>query len=297
VDSGKSWRHYLEQAIADVQKTRAPFPLNGQENNIFPIYYGGVGGPDVGVNASNITGAYVAYTDKATGVDFNVTLTPIPNWQVIFNYSQVERESVSPFQMASTTDRGTSVGFGTEYDIWVRDFGRAAFGLEEHDDDGDGVVDRVTKDGEPIQLGDVNAEDMISGLEGTSLYFGSEVSASLWSKYTFTDGPFEDLRLGFGAIYTGPAATSVSIGSDRFSSNRFRTPDTEERWNFDALIGYRFDWAGLDWSVNLNISNLLDDTEGVTTVAYIDDQGETELRRTRTYFAPRSFRLTVRVQF
>lgn len=295
IASGQTWRYYLEQAFADVQKTRAPFPLNGNANNIFPIYYGGVGGPDVGVNASNLLGAYVTYTDKATGMDLNLILTPIDNWQLIFNYSQVEREAVSPFQMASTVDRGTGVGFGTEYDRWVREFGRAAFGLEEHDDDGDGVVDRVTRDGEPVGLGDVDAAGMVSGLEGTSLYFGSEVSASFWSKYTFTDGPFDNLRLGFGAIYTGPAATSINIGSDQYSSNRFRTPDTEERWNFNALIGYSFEWREIKWSLNLNISNILDDTEGVSTVSYINDE---ELkRRTRTFYAPRSFRLSLRMDF
>jgi hypothetical protein len=119
----------------------------------------------------------------------------------------------------------------------------------------------------------------------------------MWSKYTFADGPLDSLSLGFGAIYTGPAATSVSIGSDRFSSNRFRTPDTAGRWNFDALIGYAFEWKGIDWSVNLNVSNILDDTTAISTITYIDDVGNPLQRRTRTFHAPRGFRLSVRMLF
>lgn len=291
--TGQTWRHYLEQAFADTDKSRKEFRAQNGPDDIDPIAYRRTAGTDLGLNTSinPVTGANVTYTDEATGYDFQLILSPLANWQIILNYAHTEREATSPFFPVSVD------GFGTEYDIWVRTFGRAAFGLEEHDDDGDGVVDRITKNGEQVTMGDVDATDLMSGLQGTSLYFGSEDEAAIWTSYTFREGTLQDLQVGFGGTYTGPAATSVAIGGNELAENQFRTPDTEERWKFDALLAYEFSWYDLPWRVQFNVYNVFDDIYGLSTVTYEDTDGSTERRRTENFYAPRSYRLSLAVDF
>lgn len=305
--TGKSWRYYLEKAFADTERSRRQNTSQNGPNDIDPIRYQRTPNTFGGLNAStnSATGANVTYTDEATGFDFQVILTPNSNLQVILNYARTKREAISPFQLASTQ------GFGTEYDIWVRTFGREAFGLKEWDVNGDGVVDYVTRadavgdnpteselQAAQVGQGDFDATEMVGGLQGTSLFFGSEEEFSFWAKYSFNEGPLERLSLGFGGNFTGPAATSVALGGDDLAENRFRTPATASRWTFDAMVQYRFYWQSVDWSVRLNVYNILNDTTGERIASYEDPfDGSIEQRRTMNYYTPRNFRLSVSARF
>jgi outer membrane receptor for ferric coprogen and ferric-rhodotorulic acid len=305
--TGHTWRYYLEKAFADTERSRRDNNSQNGPDDIDPIRYVRTPNTFGGLNAStnSATGANVTYTDEATGFDFQVILTPNSNLQLILNYARTKREAISPFKLASTQ------GFGSEYDVWVRTFGREAFGLKEWDINGDGVVDYITRadavgdnpteselQAAQVGQGDFDTTEMVGGLQGTSLFFGSEEEFSFWAKYSFDDGLLDRLSLGFGGNFTGPAATSVAIGGDDLADNRFRTPATSSRWSFDAMAQYRFYWQNINWSVRLNVYNIFNDTRGERIVSYEDPfDGSIEQRRTLNYYTPRNFRLSVSASF
>ena len=189
--------------------------------------------------------------------------------------------------------------FGTEYDDWVRVLGREAFGLEEHDDDGDGVVDRVTKQGENevLQLGDVPTSSIIGGIQGLNLYTGPEDTFSIFTKYSFLEGALKGFESSLGVTYTGPAATSIAIGGTDLADNQYGTPPTPVRWNVNLGFIYKFNFGETNWDVRLNIFNLLDDQKGESTIDYVGDFGQPIHRRTVRYYTPRNFRLSLGLTF
>ncbi len=289
------FRDEIERAFADTHLSRAN---NSEEIN--PIFYTRTAGTFYGLNPSGVTGgANVTFGDRAEGFDFQVIYSPLPNWQLILNYAHTTREVTTPFDLVPAIDQVSGTEFGTEYDAWVRALGREAYGLEEIDDDGDGVPDRILKDGAPVSLTNiVPADSATGGIQGTSLFFGAEDEASLWNKYTFRDGPLRRLSMLFGARYTGPMATAVTVGGSDLAANLYPTPPTAERWQFDAGLVYQKRFKGHDWRFALNVYNLLDDQKGYSEASYANVlDGSTELRRSVTYYTPRSYRLSARVTF
>ena len=297
---GKPWRHYLEEAFADVGRGRKDFRAQSTEEDINPIVYQRtLAGSGLNASIGNSTGANVTYTDEAEGMDFQLIVRPVPNWQIVLNYAYTTREATSPFSLASAQ------GFGTEYDVWVRTFGREAFGLQEWDTTGDGVPNYITLAGAvgenpteaelqaaQVRMGDVDPVDMTGGLQGTSLFFGSKHDFAFWNRYEITEIPrLEGLVLGFGGNYRGSAPTSVPIGGTDLAENQFQTPPTAGRWSFNAMLQYNFEIGRSSWSARLNVNNLLNNRYKQNVVSY-DDNGTEVLRRTETWYAPRSFRLT-----
>ena len=297
--TGKTWRYYVEKAFADRSRDSSNFNDGAGPDDFPPFPYTRTRGTTLGINPSlaGATDAIVSYTDEATGYDFQLIYSPIDNWQFIFSYAHTERVATSSFSLVDAIDPESGAVFGTEYDEWVRILGRAAFGLEENDTDGDGVIDSVTKNGQPIQVGDVAPSSLVGGLEGISLYTGSEDAASMWSKYTFQEGRLKGLGAGLGVIYTGPAQTSIPIGGSDLAANRFGTPPTEERFRTDLGFNYRWNYKEMPISLRLNVYNLMDDTKGQSIVRYNYDDGSTALRRTDVYYAPRSYRLSMGITF
>jgi outer membrane receptor for monomeric catechols len=140
--------------------------------------------------------------------------------------------------------------------------------------------------------------DFVGGIDDLSLHFNPEDEASLWSRYTLTEGPLKRLGFGLGMRYYGPAQTSIPIGGDDLGENFAPTPDTGDRWRFDAALYYNLNWLDANWRVSLNVYNLADDTENLTTASYIHPfSGDTITKRTRILYAPRSIRLGVSVNF
>lgn len=297
-ENGKTWRHYIEKAFADKGRSASEFNTALGPDDFDPIHWERSATTLLGVNPSigNATGANVTYTDEATGYDFQLILSPTDNWQILLNYAHTEREATSSFNMVDVVDPESGVVLGTEYDIWVRTFGREAYGLVETDTDGDGVVDTVTRDGQTLAMGDVSPLDLTGGLQGVSLYTGSEDSAAMWSKYSFTEGRFKNLDASLGVTYRGPAETSIPIGGVDLAANQFRTPATEERINLNASFKYKWSRSDVDYQLKLNLYNLTDDQKGLTTASYLDD-GTPLQRRTVVYYTPRSYRLSFSVLF
>ena len=299
-ETGKPWRYYLEKAFADRSRSASVFQAQAGPDDFDPMPYSRSRGTTLGLNPSvpNSSGTNILYDDKSTGYDLQLIYSPLDNWQLIFSYAKTEREVDGSFKMVDAIDPESGMVFGTEYDIWVRTFGRAAFGLEENDTDGDGVVDTVTKNGQPIALGDVSPTDLVGGLEGVSLYTGAEDAASLWTRYTFSEGVLEGINAGIGVIYTGPQPTSIPIGGNDLASNLFRTPDTPERYRVNSALRYSWDWKDHHFSLRLNVYNLLDDQKGQSVAVYTDSTDLSRVqRRTDVYYTPRSYRLTMTVDF
>ncbi|MGC9451476.1 MAG: TonB-dependent siderophore receptor [Oceanipulchritudo sp.] len=266
------FRDEMEAAFADTDRSR-------EDGDIQPYVFSRLAGADEGHSPSNGPGfidALVTFEDQATGFDFQVVYSPLPEWQIIFNYSHTERETLSGFQMVDAIDINTGINYGTEYDRWVRALGPDAF-----------------TDPTRASTGSFGGPFV-----GTSLFLRSENSSRLWTKYNFEDGPLEGFSIGGGVIYQGPARTALSIGGDELRANLYPTPDTEESFRFDLAFIYRREFKHFDLNLRLNIFNLLDDDEGITHASYENQvTGETELRRTERYYAPRSYRVSVGLDF
>ena len=288
------FRDEIEKAFADVGQSRSNLG-DGYD----PIKYERSQGTTFGLNPSDTGTTNVTFSDQARGADFQMVIAPVENWQIIFNYAYTTRKVTDPFDLIPAVDQVTGTEFGTEYDIWVRTFGRDAYGLEEIDDNGDGVPDRILKDGEKVSTTNiVPANSATGGIQGTSLFFGAEHEASVWNKYTFTSGRLRNLSLLFGARYTGPQPTSVSIGGSDLAANLYPTPDTEARWEYDTGLVYNVRWGRTDWRLSLNVYNLLNDQKGYTEASYVNvEDGSTERRRTEVYYRPISFRLSAKMTF
>ncbi len=289
------FRDEIEAAFRDADRVRG---FNSEEIN--SMFYTRTTGTFSGLNPSGVTGnTNVTFGDRARGVDMQLIYSPIENWQLIFNYAHTDREIHKPFGMVAAIDQVSGTEFGTEYDSWVRALGRAAYGLEEIDNDGDGLPDQILRNGEPVSLTNiVPANSNTGGIEGANLFLGAEDEASFWNKYTFREGPLRRLSLMFGVRYTGPAATAVTVGGENLQQNLYPTPDTEERLEFDAGITYTRNWGDTQWRFALNAYNLTDDQKGYTEASYNNiNDNSIERRRTQVYYAPRSFRFSVGVTF
>ena len=255
--------------------------LQARDFDGYPIFWpGGIRQGELGAgnNPSNTRGALVTFEERARGVDGQFILSPLPNYQTIFTFSYQNREVVgNGFNLAPLIDpmSGEQVP-GSRYDYWV-----FILGADNFED----PTDPTTFDG--------------TGINGMDLSFVPNWNASLWQKYTFVEGPLEGLHIAGGAKFFGSAPTSVAIGGIGLDENRFPTPPTPSRIEFDGSIGYRFDWGRTQWRINLNVRNLLNTQRRERVVEYRDPNGPVDpvFRRTVTYAAPRSFRLQVGMSF
>jgi outer membrane receptor protein involved in Fe transport len=83
------------------------------------------------------------------------------------------------------------------------------------------------------------------------------------------------------------------------SENKFPTPPSPARFEFDASISYSFSWMDIGWRVALKVNNLLDDRVDEAVVQYSDPGGliDPVIRRTRALYAPRTYRLMISASF
>ena len=172
-------------------------------------------------------------------------------------------------------DVKTGIQYGTEYDIWVRDLGRESFE-------------------DPTRPSTATG----GGVQGLSLYFAPEDMASIWSNYKIKEGPLSGLELGAGVIYVGPAQTSIPIGGPSLVSNLYATPDTKERYQYNAAVTYKKRFEHYDFRISLNIYNIFDEDYLESRVTYENlTTGEDERRRSYYRVDPFSFRLTATFDF
>jgi len=283
----------IEKAFADRSDARST-----TGTGFDPLVYTRIKGTNEGENPSNDIGANVTFSDRARGADLQLIYSPLPNWQLIFNYAHTQRVVTSPFKMVDAEDQLTGATFGTEYDSWVRTFGRAAFGFTETIDSATKLVTGVQKNGTTAKNGDAQASTATGGVQGLSLFFGAKDQASFWNKYTIANGCLRNLSLMLGLRYTGPEATGVSIGDASLADNLYLTPPTQEQWMVDAGLVYKIRRAGRDWRFSLNVYNLLDDQKLYSQANYTNVITQTpEIRRTAVYQEPRNFRFSISLGF
>jgi len=237
-----------------------------------PIRYAG-GSDEQNNNASNNLGSNVTFGELGQGVDGQLIFSPIPNYQIVFSYSYQDRE-VTDFNLVDPIDRETGINWGTEWDAWVY-----LLGVENFTD--------------PTRPSTFTGGEV----KGLNLSFTPKYSAKLWNMYRFSDGPLEGLRIGGGIQYIGSAPTSVPIGGARLAENLFTTPDTPDRFLLDLSTSYSWDWKNIEWFINLRISNLLDETSDTVEVSYDGLFDTVEKRRTRIYYSPRTWRLSLTARF
>lgn len=256
------------QAIEDYRAGDFPDGVN-------PLSGGNDGGGPWNVNASAASGALVTFEEKAVGYDAQLIFSPLDGLQIIANYSHVEREATSNFNLVQPVDnRHPEYGsLATEFDTWVVDFGADAF--EDPKD--------------PTTLK--------AGIVGKSLYYGAEDSANLWARYTFQEGLMDGFGLGFGVRYNGPQQTHIPIGANGSSVNRYPTPATEEFVLFNGALYYETDLGGYGLRLALNLYNLTDKRRLYTEATYEGQTVDVERRRTEVYLEPFSWRFTCSLEF
>ena len=258
---------------AEVMKLAFDLAMLSQDPYGIPFMYNGVNEIyNNNPSNNNSLGSNILFDEVGTGVDGQIIFSPTPSYQILFGYSYQNREVQNLYLVDAVDPEGNN--WGTEYDIWVY-----ALGAENFSD--------------PTRPSTFNG----GSVKGLDFSFQPKLSMNLLNKYQFKDGPLKGLEVGLGVQYAGPSPTSVPIGGSTLAENRFRTPDTPERIEFDSFFNYRFRKWGVQWRVGLRINNLLDDTESLAIASYENQFGEEVLRRTRIFHAPRTWRLTVDASF
>lgn len=88
-----------------------------------------------------------------------------------------------------------------------------------------------------------------------------EFSFRVWNKYVFGDGPLDGLSIGLGFNWTDEREATFQPARETLKVIPART-----EWS--AAISYGNTWKDIDWSAQLNIYNLMDDT-GVAGYSYL----------------------------
>ena len=265
---------YFEEMNAAGQLTFQPLNWNPISYNKSPT------NPNIIQNPSAINGGTnVIFEDQSTGLDLNLIYSPFStqNFQIIFNYSHVERE-ITGMTFADPLHQNSGERFFTPLDSWVWYLGEDAF----------------DESGDPQSFNG-------KGIEGKSMYFAPEDSANIWMKYTIAGGKWKNLSIAGGVSYSGPAATSVILGNPELDSNRFATPTTEERYKFDFALSYTKQFKHYNMRLALNVYNLLDDTHSLLEIGYpdLDNDGVaiTRYRKTENFYGPRSYQFSTTFNF
>lgn len=223
----------------------------------------------------NSRGTDTAFGDRSRGFDAQLILSPLPNWQVTFNYANVVRKVTEPFTFVDFIDPSDGKNYGTEYDLWVYAFGG------------------------PSQFGDpkLASSSTNSLLVGKSLDDSPKDSFSILSNYTFEDGLLKGLSVRPSMIWSAPRQTGVPIGAGDLQVNALKTPDLPARTEYRLGFGYRRKIANRYWNFQLVINNLLDVQKGESIAEYRDAIGGTVRRNAFVYYVPREFRFSMSTTF
>lgn len=239
---------------------------------------GGIAASDfLNANGANWTGnsrgSDVEFDELAKGFDMQLQLKPVENWDVLLNYTNLERTISKGFEFVDFVDDGTQ--YGTEYDLWVNRMGGAQ------------------NFGDPLRASTFTGAVLV----GLQIADVPKHSFSFFNNYTFRSGPLKDLSLRAGAIYSSKRPTAVAVTGQNLGVNQYPTPAAPGRATYNLGLGYRLKVGELDWRLNLAIDNILDDQKDEVVVRYSDAQGNPVLRRTSIYYTPISFRFTAGVVF
>ena len=189
-------------------------------------------------------GTYQAWSsgdDESKGWDAQMLWTPTPEIQLFVTYSHLERSVLNvgkfPEHPAGSSDRWANWYFPDG--AW----GLSGFSVDEAYSN---PYDSLVRPANAI----INA-----------------YAASFWSSYTFKeDSSLAGLAIGIGGQYESERAfvSARTDGSGQLQVDANGNPIalyTDPRFSLDAMVRYNFDWNGRESRVQLNVSNLLDDTD------------------------------------
>lgn len=238
---------------------------NGQIEGRFPVIWdaldaAGVSAPGGGL-ASEVPSLFNRYTfdSSAEGYELELVANPTPNWRVFFNYSRMTLERTN------IGEEGRA--YLAQYrDYWLQgDNGRVLIdgsgGLAPVADDGDTIVETVS---EQVASIDREIQDFYVIAEGEQPRGQNKDRINLRTNYLFDDGILDGFSIGGGVRYRSPeviayeaTSTGSGVDADVMYGERVLLVD------FNAGYRGKFDLRGheIRWSVQLNIDNLLDETD------------------------------------
>lgn len=188
---------------------------------------------------------YVSAEDSSKGWDAQLMFTPNKNLQIIATYAHVERVIDSAGKWAK---------YPYPQDRWaVWYFPNSDWGLANR----------------PLNTVYTDPNDTSTW---TGIGFGTgerqddtpEHQVSLWANYQFTEGSLKGLSIGTGGYWESPREfmSGITHGGGQFITDKNGKRvilSTAARKNVDLMVRYAFKLDGHDCSVQLNVSNLLDD--------------------------------------
>ncbi|MFZ5494658.1 MAG: TonB-dependent siderophore receptor [Verrucomicrobiota bacterium] len=149
--------------------------------------------------------------DRSEGFEFELTWSPLNNWQVFATLSLMDIKTIRAEFAANPVYSGSP------------DAAAQAAYLAAYNEAKALILNAVP--------------------EGSA-----ETLATLWTRYTFNDGPLQGLWLGGGFVHTGDKAQRTA------NPTLFLEADTI----FDATVGYDWKAAGASWGATLAWKNIAD---------------------------------------
>lgn len=191
--------------------------------------------------------AYMVGEEESRGTEFQVLISPTDNWQIYMSYAHTEREIINQGKMPQypyPQDR---------WAIWYFPDGNWGLqGASKEQAYGD-PQDTSTWTGGPAST------------NGESLDDTPEHDFSLWTSYTFADGPVEGLKVGLGSYYQSEREylSGFTVGGDAItdqSGQRIKLY-TPTKLHFGCMFRYDFELKDSPAWVQLNVDNLTNDKD------------------------------------
>ena len=220
------------------------------------------------------TARTVTFEEQGKGIDGEITFTPTPSWQVVFQFSHQKRQiSGNGFNLVDPI-APDGINYGTEYDVWNYVLGRENFA-------------------DPTRPSTYNG----ASLKGLDLSHVPRTSLGLLTRYAFRDNLLEGLTVGGGVRYESSVETTTPIGGTYLVENQYLPPRRPERYEFNAFLRYRFELAKVAWSFQVNVNNLLNNRTDEAIKSYDSNLDVPILRRTLIYYDPRTWRFSLTASF
>lgn len=258
---------FLDRVFAELNAEFA-LPRNERTDaDPFPgwLYHGSeYDQPDSNVNfatmdKSSTNGYFQTISDQSEGWEAQIILSPIDEFQIVFNYSTVERTVVSPGNFVSYP---YAEGNWDRWASWY--FPNANWGLA-------GAAPNVAYPGGAPGLPseDTSTWAGVGWGQGESLDDTPKHVVSWWSSWTFReDSPLRGLQLGFGGQWESEreyASALTSAGQQKQNETGTTIKAfTDPRLTLNAMAKYSWTMGKEDEYeafVQFNVDNFLDDTD------------------------------------
>ncbi len=229
------------------------------DNDPWPGWlYAGFDDPEVNTAAEDRADGdfFQSISDKSEGYELQATFTPNDNFQIVLTYSHVEREVVNPGNFVSydyaegNWDRWTSWYFPNS------NWGLAGFPAEIVYPGGpsEGLPSQDTADWTGIGWG-----------KGEALDDTPEDVISWWATYRFNDDFLNGFQVGLGGQWESEreyasAFTTAGQRKQNETGEQIKAT-TDPRLTINVMAKYTWIQDKYDAFVQLNVDNVLDDTD------------------------------------